>query len=74
MSSVFTSMTGIYLNETTADIYFACIHKTLQVRVSAHKALLANSSSVLKQMSFGELPEKGDFKSRTHHRVLSSTF
>lgn len=49
-----------YLNDKTADVYFVFEQKN--VKVFAHKVLLAAKSDVFMAMFFGELKEKGDIK------------
>ena len=51
-----------YLNETSADVYFICQSDDRQseVRVPAHKIILASKSETFQTMFYGSLPEKGD--------------
>ncbi|XP_055299368.1 BTB/POZ domain-containing protein 6-A-like [Sitodiplosis mosellana] len=57
-----TGFEGHYLNEESADVHFICRSDDRQsdVRVPAHKIVLASKSETFQAMFYGSLPEKGD--------------
>ncbi|XP_055326193.1 BTB/POZ domain-containing protein 6-A-like [Sitodiplosis mosellana] len=54
------SVKSLYLDDSTADVNF--VFESEDVRVPAHKAMLAAASDVFTKMFYGDLPEEGDVK------------
>lgn len=54
------SVENLYLDVPTADVHF--VFELENLRVPAHKNMLAVASDVFKTMFYGDLPEKGDVK------------
>lgn len=52
----------LYLNDKMADVYFLFHTNDGDIRVPAHKLLLAVGSAAFATMFFGELRERGDIK------------
>lgn len=57
---IFEGLSGLYLEDRTADVYFKFVKENPPERVAAHKNLLANASSVFKQMFYGRSREEND--------------
>lgn len=57
-----TGFEAHYLNEASADVHFICQSddRRSEVRVPAHKIVLASKSETFQTMFYGSLPEKGD--------------
>ena len=54
------SVHNLYLNDSMADVSF--VFESENVRLPAHKLILAAASDVFKTMFYGDLPEKRDVK------------